>query len=226
MVSRALLPLLQLSDSAFPTGSFSHSLGLEALVASRAVRDETTLEAAIDDYLVALSTSDCAALRGAAEAGCLERIIALDRALAATKLARESRAASAATGASLLASIAALEIDDAQLSAYHAAVHDDATPGSHAIAYGLVTRAFGIDAGEAVTAYTYAAAAGLVAAGQKLLPIGQRAAQSVLFRLHDLIALSVEVSSAVDTADPFAFAPVTEIASMSHERQQTRLYIS
>jgi urease accessory protein len=222
----SLLALLQLSDSAFPTGSFSHSLGLEALVAAGVACDEATLEATIADYLGALSTSDCAALRGAAQAGSLERVVTLDRALAATKLARESRAASAAIGASLLATVGALRIDDALLAAYRATARDGTAPGSHAIVYGLVVRALGIDVREAVTAYVYATAAGLTAAGQRLLPLGQRATQSILFRLHDRIAGAVEASVAIDPAEPFAFAPVAEIASMAHERQQPRLYIS
>ncbi|MDQ3091969.1 MAG: urease accessory protein UreF, partial [Actinomycetota bacterium] len=83
-----LLPLLQLSDSAFPTGAFSHSLGLETLVAGGTVRDGATLQAAIVDHLGATATSDLPALRGAAQAPSVERVVALDHTLGATKLAR------------------------------------------------------------------------------------------------------------------------------------------
>lgn len=226
MTPGALLPLLQLSDSAFPTGSFSHSLGLEALVASGIVDDEKTLAAAVADHLGALATSDCAALRGAALARSLARVIALDHALGATKLARESRTASAAMGRSLLESAVALGLDDSRLARYREAVRERRAPGGHAVAYGIVARALAVDGEEAVTAYAYGATAALVAAGQKLIPLGQRAAQRVLFGLHDRVAAAVATSTDVDPSDPFAFAPVAEVASMAHERLETRLYIS
>lgn len=221
-----LLALLQLSDSAFPTGAFSHSLGLETLVAGGTVGDGATLEAAVVDHLGAMATSDLPALRGAAEATSVERLMALDRTLGATKLAREARAASAATGRSLLDSATALELPDARPAEYRALVRAGDAPGHHAVAYGLVCAALDLPVEDGVAAFSYAACASLVAAGQKLLPLGQREAQRTLFVLHAPIAAAVETSAGIDPADPYAFAPVQEVASMFHERQRTRLYIS
>lgn len=225
-MTRTLLSLLQLSDSAFPTGSFSHSLGLEAQVASGLVDDEPSLEAAVSHHLDALATSDCAALRGAAEADSLGRVVAVDRALAATKLARESRDASAAMGRSTLDAAAAIGIADPRLHRYRELVQGGEAPGGQAVCFGLTAGALGIPVHEAVCAYTYAAAAALVAAGQKLIPLGQRAAQRLLLQLRDPIAAAVTASASVEPTEPFAFAPTVEVASMTHERLQPRLYIS
>jgi len=221
-----LLPLLQLSDSAFPTGAFSHSLGLETLVAGGTVRDGATLEAAIADHLGAMATSDLPALRGAAEAASVERVVALDRTLGATKLAREARAASAATGRSLLDSATALELTDRRPGEYRDLVRAGDAPGHHAVAYGVVCTALDLPVEDGVAAFAYAACASLVAAGQKLVPLGQREAQRTLLALHVPIAAAVELSADIDPTDPYAFAPVQEVASMAHERQRTRLYIS
>jgi len=221
-----LLSLLQLSDSAFPNGSFSHSLGLEAQVAAGLVADEPGLEAALDQHLGALATSDCAALRGAIEADSLGRVIAIDRRLAATKLARESRAASAASGRSTLETATAMGIADRRLADYRAAVRAGDSPGGHAVCFALTATALGVAEHEAVCAYAYAAAAALVVAAQKLIPLGQRGAQRVLLRLHDRVDAAAATSASVDPADPFAFAPAVEVASMSHERLQPRLYMS
>jgi urease accessory protein len=221
-----LLPLLQLSDSAFPTGAFSHSLGLETLVAGGTVRDGATLQAAIVDHLGAMATSDLPALRGAAQAPSVERVVALDRTLGATKLAREARAASAATGRSLLDSATALELADSRPAEYRALVRAREAPGHHAVAHGVVCAAFALGVADAAAAFAYAACASLVAAGQKLVPLGQREAQRTLLALHAPIAAAVELSAGIDPADPYAFAPVQEVASMVHERQRTRLYIS
>jgi urease accessory protein len=221
-----LLGLLQLCDSAFPTGAFSHSLGLETLVAGGTVRDGATLQAAIVDHLGAMATSDLPALRGAAQAMSSERVVALDRTLGATKLARETRAASAATGRSLLDSATALELADRRPAEYRALVRSGEAPGHHAVAHGVVCAALELPVEDAVAAFAYAACASLVAAGQKLVPLGQREAQRTLLALHAPIAGAVELSGAIDPADPYAFAPVQEVASMVHERQRTRLYIS
>jgi urease accessory protein len=221
-----LLPLLQLSDSAFPTGAFSHSLGLETLVAGGTVCDGATLEAAIVDHLGAMATSDLPALRGAASADSQGRVVALDRTLGATKLARESRVASAATGRSLLDSATALELTDHRPGEYRALVRAGDAPGHNAVAYGVVCASLELPVEDGVAAFAYAACASLVAAGQKLVPLGQREAQRTLLALHGPIAAAVELSAGIDPADPYAFAPVQEVASMAHERQRTRLYIS
>jgi urease accessory protein len=222
----ALIPLLQLSDSAFPTGSFSHSMGLEALVEGGQVSGATQLQAAVEDYVDALATSDCAALRETLRASSIADVAHLDNALSATKLARESRAASTATGGSLLEAVAAFELDDPLVGELTTAVRTGSAPGNLAVAYGAVSRSLGISGTTAVTSYLYTAVAGLVAAGQKLIPLGQTAAQGVVYRLGDAIAGAVRRSEKASPADLFSFAPVIEIASMNHERQRVRLYMS
>ncbi len=225
-VAPGLLPLLQLSDSAFPTGSFSHSAGLEGLVEIGRLHDAATLAAAAGTHLELLATADLPVLRGAARAGSLPELVTLDQTLAATRLAREQRAASAATGRALLDAADALDLGDDRLRAYRDAVARRATPGSQAVAAGVVTSALGVAVPDALTGFAYAACAALVAAGQKLLLLGQRAVQRVLYALHPDITAAVAASQTRDPADPFAFAPVLEVAAMIHERQPTRLYIS
>jgi urease accessory protein len=222
----ALLALLQLSDSAFPTGSFSHSMGLEALVAGGQVSGATRLEAVVAEQLYALASSDCAALRATVRTSSIAEVAELDRAVSATKLARESRAASSAIGTSLLEAVSAFELDDPLVAELSTAVRADSITGNLAVVYGAVARALEISPDAAVSSYLYTAAAGLVAAGQKLIPLGQTTAQGVLYRLGDTIAGAVRRSETVSAADLFSFAPLVEIASMAHERQRVRLYIS
>lgn len=195
-------------------------------MAAREVRDEGSLESLAGSYVGALATSDCPALRQTASAGSAIRAAELDRLLSATKLARESREASCTMGRSLLDNATALGVREAALGDFHAAVRGGSAPGNHAVAYALVTRSLGITVGEALISYLYTTTAALVAAAQKLIPLGQRAAQRVLFGLHDRIRAAAAASRQADPDDPFAFAPVVEVASMSHERQRSRLYIS
>jgi urease accessory protein len=51
LTDQALLCLLQLTDTAFPTGVFAHSFGLETYIARGTVDNAATLEAFIANTL-------------------------------------------------------------------------------------------------------------------------------------------------------------------------------
>jgi len=221
----ALLRLLQLSDTAFPTGAFSHSLGLEASLEAGELRSAEDLERLVGLHLRAMSTSDCVALRASYDAP-LEGVHYVDRLLSATKLTRELRAASASTGRRFVASVRALGIEDARLDALAGAARSGESPGNLAVGYGVAAPALGLGLEEAVLAYLYSATASLVAAGQKLVPLGGGAAQRSLFELSAGLPRYAEGSRCLSVEEMHAFSPTLDVYSMLHERQRTRLYIS
>ncbi len=225
MRGEALLRLLQVSDTAFPNGSFAHSMALEAFEEAGELRSAEDLEDLIALHLSALATSDCVALRAAFGAG-LEDVSRIDLLLTATKLTRELRAASSSTGRRFLLSVAALGVEDDTLRAFTDAVRNGGSPGNLAVGYGVAAPALGLTLEEALRAYLYSASASLVAAGQKLIPLGGSAAQRVLYELGDEIELAAKTSEDMEVEDMYAFAPVIDARSMMHERQRTRLYIS
>lgn len=221
----SILRLLQISDSAFPTGSFSHSMALEAFAEAGELRDAGDLERVVGLHLSALATSDCVALRACYGAG-LEELFRVDGLLTATKLPRELRAASASTGRRFLLSVAALGVEGTTLAAFTEAVREGASPGNLAVGHGVAAPALGLGLDEALRGYLYAAASSLVAAGQKLIPLGGSSAQRVLFGLADEVERAVEVGATLEADGMYAFAPTIDARSMTHERQRTRLYIS
>jgi len=200
-------------------------MGLEAFVGAGRLRSAEDLERLAGIYLNSLSTSDCVALR-AAYAARLDEVIEIDRLLSATKLTRELRSASTATGGRFLASVVALGVEGSMLEDYTQAVRGDEAPGNMAVGYGVAAPALGLGVEEALLSYLYAAASSLVAAGQKLIPLGGSAAQRVLYRLDGEITRAVEKSEKVAFEDMYAFAPEVDVRSMLHERQRVRLYIS
>ena len=220
-----LLRLLQVSDSAFPTGSFSHSMALEAFYEAGKLRDADDLKRAAERHLSAQATSDCVALRASCGAD-LDGLFRVDRLLTATKLTRELRAASASTGRRFLLSVAALGAGGGMLGPFAEAVREGASPGNLAVGYGVATPALGLGVEEALRGYLYASVASLVAAGQKLIPLGGSVAQRVLFGMGDGIEGAARISATFEADDMHAFAPIIDARSMLHERQRTRLYIS
>ncbi|MEV4421406.1 urease accessory UreF family protein [Patulibacter sp. NPDC049589] len=226
----ALSRLLQLADTAFPTGAFAHSLGLEAEHAAGGLRDEHDLERLLRRHLTGLATSDLVAVRAAhaqasAAAPDLDALIVLDREVDATRVTRETREASRATGERFL--IAAVELlDDAVLAGLHAAVGSRETPGTLPVAWGVACAAVGVDAEAAARAQAFTALSALAAAGQRLVPLGGVATQRALWRSGDAIDDAVRLSAAIDPAEPCSFVPEVDVRSAQHERQRVRLFIS
>lgn len=226
MDTPTLLRLLQVSDTAFPTGSFSHSMGLEAFGEAGELGSAEDLRRLVGLHLSSLATSDCVALRAAHGEDSLDELFYVDRCLAATKLTRELRKASSATGKRFLVSVLALGVEEAVLGEFTAAVRAGTSPGNLAVGYGVAAPALGLEREEALLAYLYASVASLVAAGQKLVPLGGSAAQRVLYDLQEELARAAQRSKEVFLDEMYAFSPTIDVYSMLHERQRTRLYIS
>lgn len=225
MEALALLRLLQISDTAFPTGSFAHSMSLEAFVEAGELGDAADLKHIIEAQMFYLATSDCVALRASYEAD-LDELFRVDRLLTATKLARELRSASASTGKRFLLSIGALGVKEAVLQTFTDAVRGGTTPGNLAVGYGVSAPALGLGLEESLQAYLYSTTASLVAAGQKLIPLGGGAAQRVLYETAGSMERAAKISETMEVEYMYAFAPMIDVRSMLHERQRTRLYIS
>jgi urease accessory protein len=225
MQASTLLRLLQISDSAFPTGSFSHSMGLEAFAEAGELTSAEDLRRLTRLYLRAMATSDCVALRASWGAG-LEELICTDRLLSATKLSRELRAASSSTGKRFLLSVAALGVEEEVLESFTRAVRGGESPGNLAVGYGAAAPDLGLGPEEALISYLFANTAALVSAGQKLIPLGGSAAQRVLHELGGEMEDAAKKSGEFEPEDMYAFAPEIDARSMLHERQRTRLYIS
>ena len=226
MVPQALLSLLQVSDTAFPTGSFAHSLGLEAFYDAGELTDSEDLRRFVELSLGSVATSDCVALRTAYETDSAEELEYVDRLLTATKLTRELREASVATGRRFLASVGALGVDDNALGGFAASARNGNSPGNLAVGFGVAAPALDVELFDALHAYLYSTAASLVAAGQKLIPLGGSAAQRVLYGLQEEMTRAAKISERLGPGEMYAFAPTIDVRSMLHERQRVRLYIS
>jgi urease accessory protein len=219
------LRLQQFADSALPIGGAAHSFGMESLV-DAGLLDLNCLESFLAGYIEetgALEAAYCAAsceLAGAAEPD-LGVWMAWNIELAARKLARESREASAAMGRRFLELAArASNIDLLWLAMERAAELQLAT------AFGLVAGAMGLSARPATAAFLQQSVTTLISCCQRLLPLGQTRAHQILWNLKPAI---VEAASRGERTPPVGvpcFTPLLDVASARHPTLHTRLFIS
>jgi urease accessory protein len=107
-----------------------------------------------------------------------------------------------------------------------AAIDDDDL--TYPVAAAALFATNGIALPQALTAWLHGAAANLVSAAQRLVPLGQTDGQRVLRDLRGPIFAAVEAALALPDGDPFdqlgGATLLAELGCMAHETQYTRLF--
>jgi urease accessory protein len=219
--------LLQLSDAAFPTGSYAHSYGLEEVVRREAVRDEESLWEFLREHIIpALTNIDLPLIRdarSAAIAGDREDLAAIDRLAAALRVPRELRAASLQTGRRRLAILIRLR-PTPELEALNQIAQQDPLAGHHAVVWGVSCVSIPVTA--SLAAYYYHSVSCLCTAAPKLIRIGQEGTQRVLTACLNDAERSVANGLDIPRHQIGWFDPMLDIASMHHEIADERLFMS
>ena len=228
----SLLASLQLADSAFPSGRYTLSHGLESFAQSGALPSPRTrsLTNLLSDALrFGVAPSDGVALACAHRAvgpdGCvdLSAIARVDQRLSAVKLAREGREASMRTGRALLRT-AVDALGMALLLDYTELVDAGGSPGNHAVVLGVMCAGFDVPRVDAVAGELYAFSAGWVAAAVRLGLIDHRAAQRMLRRMHTVIADAASAAVERDVTEISSCTPALDVMAMRHEEADVRVF--
>jgi urease accessory protein len=229
MQPAVLLRLLQLCDSGFPTGGYAFSHGLEGLHALGLIRDEAEVAAFARDQIAAnLAGVELPAVRHAhraAVSGDLPGLCRLDALLDALKPVPAVRSGSVRVGRRLLKSAAPLLLDP-DLDAYLAAVRGDAASGHHAVSFGVVMAAVGVEEGSAALAFGAVALRGYLAAAVRLGLLGQHAAQRIVATLQPALGEAADRAGDLGPDDWGAYLPLADLAGLRQEGLQGRLFAS
>jgi urease accessory protein len=221
-----LLAVLQLCDTLFPIGSFAHSDGLETAAASGTVSSGDDLRAWLHALLSGpLRCCDGPAVAAAirhANAGRWHDVYVLDDELYALRPSSAGRQATRAMGMRLLKTWQAVRrVADIDAFGHHRGARGATLP----VAFGLACASAHVEPRAAVDAFLYARLAGAVSASMRLIPIGQIEAHVLLAELLTDVPATADVILESDQP-PSSFAPALDIAGMSHQYLDSRLFRS
>lgn len=207
-----LLLLAQWLSPGFPLGSFAYSQGLESAIADGVVGDAETLELWLADTLEhGTGRTDAILIRsahGATDRNVLSQIDATARAFASCAGRSIELHDMGAAFSNTVDAVWAVGLDGL----------------SFPVGFGAACRARGIDVDRAVPFYLHAGVANVVAAAQRLMPLGQTRAQGVIAALSPLCErVAAETRGA--TPDDIATASfAADIAAMRHETLEPRIF--
>lgn len=222
------LSILQVSDSFFPTGLYSTSSGLEALVSEGPVsgRDLSLfISAQIEQQL---GPCDCVALMRAADlAGKrdLGSILEVDETVHAMKSVRESREASCSSGTQLVKTVARFS-GGGILSGFLDAAGRGSTPCTYPVAFGVCAHSLGIDGKRAALSFLYGFVVSVTGAAMRLGAIQHFEGQEIIHGLRPAIAGAVRAGEDAPISEMWQFSPYLDICQMRHERMDSRMFIT
>jgi urease accessory protein len=224
-----LLTLLQLGDSNFPSGAFSHSFGLETYIQEEAVHNKKTFFEWIRTFLEKqLTFTDGFACRLAFEALSTNEISViwkLDRKLFVQNMPEEAREANRRIGERLVRM--GMDLYSVPLLAeYIGKIRTKEAFGHPAIAFAIISHFLQIDKKQAILTYLYSTIVTLVQNGVRGIPLGQTDGQRILIEVQPYLLKAFEKIDTLDIDDFGAVAPGLEIAQMRHEQLHVRLFMS
>lgn len=221
-----LIRLLQLCSANFPVGAYAFSQGLEWAVEAQWITDATALCTWLDDqlntglmhldipillrFMAVLADDARHAPDTLAELNHWNHILLANRETAEFGLAEIAMGEAANRVARELAlPILALETSPSFLYTFASIAHH-----------------WAIDVESACLGYLWSWLENQVAAGVKLIPLGQSQAQRVLTQFSDRLTIIYHNALNIEDADIGASLPGLAIASAQHETQYSRLFRS
>ncbi len=210
--SAQVLTLSQWLSPAYPVGAFAYSHGLEAAADQAWLRDGADLEAWLEEVLEhGAGRADALFLAAAWRAKETADLAAVDATACAFAASRERLLETRQQGRSF--GLVTQGIWGAPLAGL-----------TYPVALGAAAAAEGLPLELTQVMYLQAFLSNLVAAGQRLLPVGQTEGQQILQRLSCRLPAIAEQTRDGDLGQLSATAFLADIAAMKHETQRSRIF--
>jgi urease accessory protein len=215
--------LWQLADSAFPSGGFAHSGGLEAAMHHGVVRDRAAVWA-FAEHAVLQAGRGALPLASAAHRA-PDRLAELDRLSDAFLSSPVANRASCAQGRALLTS-ALRSFPDAPLDPIEDRVRTEGLAAHHAPLFGAIMRALGVERDDTQRLLLYSTGRAVCAAAVRLGLIGAYDAQALQASLAPRLERLAGRFAELDPLEISQAAPLVDLFQSTHDRLYSRLFQS
>jgi len=222
--------VMQLSDSFFPTGIFATSNGLEFLFTEKKIRGMTDLVEMIRINIIQqIGPSDCVALANAIDSASkqdFDKVIEADSIVFATKSIKEIRNASVRSGVQLIKCVSEFVKDDKILNQYKNSVTTNKAHGIFPVAFAISCNALKIKKEKSMMMLLYGFTVGIVGAALRLGLIHHLESQKIIHSIKPIISQTVKEYSNKSLFEMWQFAPQVDIVQMSHEKMDSKMFIT
>ena len=221
------LAMMQLSDSFFPTGSFTLSHGLEALVQTGKIHSAQNLQVFLQLLLLnKVGTTDIVALihahRGSKN-GNLEAVRQADRQLFAQTAIAKNRETQRQSGRALLM-VASSTWQDERLEILNREVAMGEIHCLHPVIFGAVALVAGLREQDAVLAFLHGLVTSILSAAIRLGVLGHIQAQQILRPLAPDIESVWSTARSMNLEQMWSCTPSIDLAQMQHSKLAQRLF--
>lgn len=224
------LGVMQLSDSFFPSGIFATSNGIEYLFAEKKIRVMDDLIKVITININRqLGPSDCVALSNVFEGAKNHdyyKVIEADNMIFATKSIKETRDASIRSGIQLVKCVAEFVKDDEILNHYSSNILENKVHGAFPVAFAVCCNALKIKKEKSMMMMLYGFTVSIVGAALRLGIIQHFEGQKIIHNIKPIISQTIKEYSDKSLSDIWQFAPQVDITQMSHEKMDSKMFIT
>ncbi len=221
--------LLQLCDSNFPSGAFSHSFGIETYIQEGDIHDKNSFYHALVLYiqkqLIFTDGLACYLVYEAIENEDWDCLIELDSLLYTSSLAAETRIGTRRIG-ERMAKLCLELYPTPALEKYVKWMKEKSVYGHPALVFAIVAKGLSVEKQTAVASYLFSTISTLVQNGVRGIPLGQTDGQKIVLEIQPVITEAVNTIAHLKIDDLGAVSPGLEIAQMRHERLHVRLFMS
>ncbi len=226
-----LLDLLQITNSNFPIGSFSHSYGLETYIRDNLCSNVNELEKNINQFVWNYFIyTDLLAIKKVFELyknKQIDQIFKIDQMLSTNGMSKECREATKKVGVQMLKLYLELFPNNEILNKYNLKINNKICTGHPAISFSLLCLSLDIDYNTCIYTHLYSSISTLIQNCIRAIPLGQIEGQKLIYKLKNQFLDISKYINNLDFEKNFCkSAPGLEIKQMEHEYIHVRLFMS
>jgi urease accessory protein len=215
--------LLQLADSAFPTGGFAHSAGLEAAVHSGEVRDAARLDTYVLAYIWNVGNACLPFVAAAHDEP--QAMAELDTLVDAILTSHVANRASRTQGRAFVATCARV-FDEPAVATLFSQVRERSVHAHLAPAFGAVLSFLGVDRRDTLALHLYLALRGMTSAAVRIGIVGPNEAQRLQQRHGPTLDAILRTCGHLGSNEAATVSPLIDIIGATHDGLYARLFQS